>query len=80
MHVLYDESNSLVENNAQHKDVEMGLVKKDLLLIHQEGKNFQVGSGTEPISKKEGKVLNKQGELLLNSVWSRIIFKKQAPE
>jgi len=30
--------------------------------------------------RKKAKVSNKQGELLLNPVWSRIIFQKQAPE
>ena len=33
MHVLFDESNSLVENDAQDEDVELDLVKKDLLLF-----------------------------------------------
>ena len=32
----------------------MGLAKKDLLLTHEEGKNPQVGSGIEPVSKEEG--------------------------
>ena len=39
MHVLFDESNSLVENNAQDKDFELGLANKDLLLTREEGKN-----------------------------------------
>jgi len=52
--VLFDESNSLVENDAQDKDVELGLAKKDLLFTHEEGKNPQVGSGIEPVSKEEG--------------------------
>ena len=36
VHVLFDESNSLVENDAQDEDVELGLAKKDLLLTHEE--------------------------------------------
>jgi len=39
VHVLFDESNSLVENDAQNEDVELGLAKKYLLLTHEEGKN-----------------------------------------
>jgi len=39
VHVLFDESNSLVENDAQDEDVELGLAKQDLLLTHEEGKN-----------------------------------------
>ena len=54
VHVLFDESNSLIENNAQDEDFELGLAHKDLLFTHEEGKNPQVGSGTEPISKEEG--------------------------
>jgi len=30
--------------------------------------------------RKKGKVSNKQRELLLNPVWSRIILQKQVPE
>jgi len=54
VHVLFDESNSLVENNAQDEDVELGLAKKYLLLTYEEGKNPQEGSGPEPGSKEEG--------------------------
>ena len=39
MYVLFDESNSLVENDAQDQDVEPGLAKKDWLLTPKEGKN-----------------------------------------
>ena len=60
MHVLFDESNSLVENDAQDEDFELGLAKKDLLLTH-EGKNPQVGSGTESVSKEEGQGFKQTG-------------------
>jgi len=36
--------------------------------------------GLQLFLRNKGKVSNKQGELLLNPVWSRIIFQKQAPE
>ena len=42
MHVQFDESNSLIENDAPDEDVELGLAKKDLLLTH------------EPVFKEEG--------------------------
>jgi len=61
VHVLFDESNSLVENDAQDEDVELGLAKKDLLLTHEEGRNPQVGSGTEPVSKEEGQGFKQAG-------------------
>ena len=39
MHVLFDESNSPVENDAQDEDFELGIAKKDFFLTHEEGKN-----------------------------------------
>jgi len=54
VHVLFDESNSLVENDAQDENFEVGLAKKDFLPTHDEGKNHPEGSGTGPVSKKEG--------------------------
>ena len=32
MHVLFDETNSLIENDAQDEEYELGLVRKDLSL------------------------------------------------
>jgi len=61
VHVLFDESNSLVENDAQVEDVGLGLAKRDLFLTHEEGKNPQVGSGTEPVSKEEGQGFQQTG-------------------
>ena len=65
VHVIFDESNSLVENDAQDEDFELGLAKNDLLLTHEEGKNPQVGSGIEPVSKEEGQDAKQTGGLLL---------------
>ena len=39
VHALFDKSNSLLENDAQDEDFELGLAKKDLLLTHEECKN-----------------------------------------
>jgi len=38
VHVLFDKTNSLVEIDAHDDDFELGLTKKDLLLIHDKGK------------------------------------------
>jgi len=59
VHVLFDESNSLVENDAHDEDFKLGLAKKDLLSTHEENKNSQEGSGTGPVSK-EGEQGDKQ--------------------
>ena len=52
VHVLIDEPNSLIENDAQDKEFEQDLARKDLVLMH-EGKCSEEGSGPEPISKEE---------------------------
>ena len=43
VHVLFDETNSLVENDAQDAEYELGLMRRDLLLIqnsmHEKGKS-----------------------------------------
>ena len=39
VHVLLDESNSLIENDAQDEDFEWGFAKKDVLPTHEESKN-----------------------------------------
>jgi len=45
VHVLFDETNSLVEIDAQDDDFELGLAKKNLLLTLEEGKYPEEGSG-----------------------------------
>ena len=52
VHVLIDETNSLIENDAQDKEFELNLARKDLALMH-EGKCSEEGSGPEPVSKEE---------------------------
>jgi len=71
VHVLFDESNSLVENNAQDEEFELGLAKKDFSPIHEGGKDSQEGSGIGPVFKAERQGLNKQRELQQNPVWNR---------
>jgi len=57
VHVLFDETNSLVEIDAQD-DFELGLTKKNLLLKHEEGKYLKKGSGPGVVSKESGQGLN----------------------
>ena len=61
VHVLFDETNSLVEIDAQDDDFELGLANKDLLLTHEEGKNPEQESGLGDVSVKEGQGLNQTG-------------------
>ena len=58
MHVLFGETNSLVEIDAQDDDFELGLAKKDLLLTHEEGKNPENGSTPGNVSVKGGQGLH----------------------
>ena len=53
VHVLFDESNSLVKNDAQDEDFELGLAKKDFSPIHEGSKNSQERLDTGPVSKAE---------------------------
>ena len=64
VHVLFDETNSLVEINGQDDDFELGLVKKDLLLPHEEGKDAKNGSGPETVLKKGGHGHNQIGGII----------------
>ena len=45
VHVLFDETYSLVETDTQDDDFELHLAKKNLLLTHEEGKYPEEGSG-----------------------------------
>jgi len=49
VHVLFHETNSLVEIDAQDDDFELGLAKKNLLLTHEEGK-YPENGGPRAIS------------------------------
>ena len=60
MLVLIDETNSLIENDAQDKEFEPDLIRKDLVLMH-EGKCSEVGSGPEPVSVEGGEGLDQTG-------------------
>ena len=51
MHVLIDETNSLVKNGAQDTEIKPDLGRKDLVLMH-EGKCSEERSGPEPVSKR----------------------------
>jgi len=59
VHVLFDESNSLVENDAQDEDFELGLAKKDLLSTHEKVRIPKKDQGLNLFLRKESKVTNK---------------------
>jgi len=61
VHVLFDETNSLVEINARDDDFELGLAKKNSLLTHEEGKYLADGLGPGAISLEGGQGLNQTG-------------------
>ena len=71
VHVLFDESNSLIEDDAQDDDFELGLARKDLLPTQEESKNSQEGSGTGSDSKTEGQGFEQIGKLQQSPVWNR---------
>jgi len=56
--VLFDKTNSLNENDAQDEEYELGLARKDLLLIYEKGKSPMNGSGPGAVSSKGGQGLN----------------------
>jgi len=60
VHVIIDETNSLIENDAQDKEIERDLVRKDLVLIH-EGKCSDEGSGPATIFVEGGQGLDQTG-------------------
>jgi len=61
VHVLFDETNSLVEIDAQNDDFELGLAKKNLLLTREEGKYLEEGSGPGDVFVETGQGLNQTG-------------------
>jgi len=58
VHVLFDETNSLIDNDAQEDDYELGLAKKDLLLTHEKGKSPKDGLGLGAVSLEGGQSLS----------------------
>ena len=61
VHVLFDEFNSLSENDVQDGDCELGLTKKDYLPNQEKGKNLHEGSGTGPDSNADRQVSKQTG-------------------
>jgi len=61
VHVLFDETNSLIESNAQDEEYELGLVRKDLLLTPEKGKSSMNASGPGAVSLEGGQGLNQLG-------------------
>ena len=67
VHVLFDESNSLIENGVQDEDFELGLAKKDCLPNQEGSKNPQEGSDIGPVSKAERQDSEQIGKTLVES-------------
>jgi len=61
VHVLFDETNSLIENDAQDEEFELGLAKKDLLLIHEKGKSPENGAWLGAVPLEGGQGVNQSG-------------------
>jgi len=64
VHVLFDESNSLIEDDAQDDEFELGLARKDVLPTQEESKNSQEGSSTGPDSKAKRQDFEQTGGTL----------------
>jgi len=71
VHVFFNETNSLVEIDAQNDDFELGLAKKNLLLTHEEGKYPEEGSGPRAVSMESGQGLNQTGGSTAEPVWNK---------
>ena len=63
VHMLFDKTNSLNKNDAQDKEFELDLARKDLLLMHEKGKCSEEGIGPAAGSSKGGQGLNQSGEI-----------------
>jgi len=61
VHVLFNETNSLNENDAQDEDFELGLARIDLLLKYEKDKSPMNRSGPGVISSEGGQGLNQSG-------------------
>ena len=56
--MLFDETNSLVEIDAQDDDFELGITKKKLLPTHEESKYPEEGLESGTVSVESGQGLN----------------------
>ena len=61
MHVLFDETNSLVEDDEQIEGFEIGLARKELLPAQKGGKNPGEGLGLGGVSAETGQGLEQTG-------------------
>jgi len=61
VHVLFDETNSLIENDAQDEAYELGFARKDLLHTHKKGRSPMNGSRPGVVSSEGGQGLNQSG-------------------
>ena len=61
VHVLFDESNSLVEHDTQEDDFELGLAKKDWLPMQEAGKYPAEGSQSGAVLQERRQVQDQTG-------------------
>jgi len=61
VHVPFDETNFLIENDAQNEEFELGLARKGLLLIHEKGKSPENRSGPGAVFLEGGQGVNQTG-------------------
>ena len=61
VHVLFDESNSLSENDAQEEEFELGLVRKEVLLQDRQGKNTMEKTTPEGVPQNDRQGENQTG-------------------
>jgi len=61
VNLLFDETNSLVEIDAQDDDFKLGLARKNLLLTHEKGKYPEDGLRPGAVSLEGGQGLNQTG-------------------
>jgi len=82
VHVLFYESNSLVENDAQDENFELGLARKIFCPLMKKVRIPRRDQAIDLFPRQRSKILNKQEELQQNPVWTRIkqTVQKQAPE
>jgi len=86
VHVLFGETNSLVENDAQDEEYELGLARRYLLLtqnsMHEKRKSPEVEPSPRASTLEAGQGLDQSGGSIANSVWNKtsLTLPKYAPE
>ena len=86
VHVLFDKTNALVENDAQDEEYELGLARRDLLhtqnYMHEKGKSPEGEPGPGANILEGGQGLNQTGGSIAERSLSKtnLILPEQAPK